>query len=87
MRRRLADARGDGRRLAAALLAAGGASPWITWQPCPRCGEPAAVDWAPADTRPVSANPPTQRAVEFDCTHGCMLSDTELRALTDRRGE
>jgi hypothetical protein len=38
----------------------------ITWEPCPGCGQPAAVGWL--DGRPV----------EFDCPDGCLVSVDQL---------
>jgi len=47
----------------------------VTWEVCPRCGERAAVGWAPV--MPTGA-PSGHRPVEFDCPAGCQVGLEEL---------
>jgi hypothetical protein len=45
----------------------------VTWEPCPRCGEPAAVGWT------------GEVVAEFDCRHGCAVTEEQLMQLQRRR--
>ena len=47
----------------------------VTWEACLRCGERAAVGWAPVDPTGV---PCGCRPVEFDCPAGCQVGLEEL---------
>jgi hypothetical protein len=51
------------------------ASEWVTWEPCPRCGDRAAVGWGPR-ARPSRDAP--DGPVEFDCPAGCPVDPREL---------
>lgn len=42
---------------------------WISWAPCPRCGQRAAVGWTRASR--------LVRPVEFDCAAGCHFTAAE----------
>jgi hypothetical protein len=54
-------------------------SQWITWEVCPRCGDPAAVGWSDAGR---FVDP-----IEFDCLKGCRVNIGELvRTFPPRRG-
>ena len=57
-------------------MPAGGTSR-VTWEPCPRCGERAAVGWRTADEAG-STWPLVEYAVEFDCPKACHLSIEEM---------
>jgi hypothetical protein len=48
----------------------------VTWEVCPRCGDIAAVGWAPVAG--IGSAPGTHRPVEFDCVAGCQVGVDEL---------
>lgn len=45
----------------------------VTWEPCPHCGDLAALGWA------------GDEVAEFDCRAGCELSNEQMAELR-RRG-
>lgn len=64
----IAVARGDLTRVTIAWPAS--RSGWVTWEPCPHCGDQAAAGWSQTG-RWVDA-------VEFDCPSGCRPSIAEI---------
>lgn len=64
----IAITRGDRTRVTIAWPAS--RSAWVTWEPCPHCGDQAAVGWNQTGRR--------VDAVEFDCPNGCRPSNREL---------
>jgi hypothetical protein len=51
----------------------------VTWEPCLRCGDVAAVGWASAVGTDGARAP--YRPIEFDCVAGCSAGIDELLAV------
>ena len=62
-------------------------SEWITWQPCPLCGDRAAMGWASIIR--VDGGVDEDVPVEFDCIGGCQWDQSGFqrwaRGETDER--
>jgi hypothetical protein len=56
----------------------------VTWEVCLRCGDLAAVGWAPVVE--IDSAPVTCRPVEFDCPAGCQVGVDELLEVYGRPG-